>query len=210
MKKTNSLKQSFLDLVNTLNKQPASQEYIIYGGIESRKQMDEAVKELMWRSKNPVLDQPAQKWHYGDGFYMVLKPFGHAKAGDIILLKNYVHTRVVKIATATERQIFFDWSEDFKADMKFTPAEWKSLRPLEKWELLKIFPHLSERIKHLHAYFAVMQYYPEYICEDCMSLLNLEVKGGGWQNHHYMKTCCNCKKRPVKVYFRNALKPIDL
>lgn len=210
MNKPKTLKQQFDDLIKNLNNSRAPQEYVIYGGIEMHKQMDEVVTEIVWYSQNPILDQPAQKWHYGDGFYMVLKPFGPVKPGDIILLKDYVHTRVVKIATATEKQVFFNWSEEFKASMKFTPLEWQSIRPITKWELLKIFPHLSDRIKHLHAYFAIMQFYPQYICEECMTLLSLENKGGGWENHHYNKTCGNCKRRPVKVYARNALKPINL
>lgn len=207
-----TLKQQFNELIKNLNNAPRQQEYIIYGSAETFKQMDDAVALAVERIKNPILDQPAQKWHYGDGFYMVLNPFGDVKTGDVILLKSYVHTRVVKIATATEKQVFFNWREDFKADMKFTPQEWQSLRQLTKWELLKIFPHLSDRIKHLHAYFAIMQFYPECVCSDCIKLLNLEIKEDWkqWHNSYYKKRCQNCHKVPAFTTFRNALKPIGL
>lgn len=209
MDKPKTLKQHFNEIIKNFNNSRYPQEYVIYGSAETFKQMDEAVSNLVWIMKNPRLG-PEQKWHHGDGFYRVMKQFGQLYTFDIILLKSYVHSRVVKIATATQKQVFYSYSEGFNASMKFTPEEWQKLKPLSKWELLKIFPHLSDRIKHLHAYFAIMQFYPEYICEECIALLSLENKGGGWENHHYNKTCGNCKKRPVKVYARNALKPIGL
>lgn len=212
MNKPKTLKQQFLDMVKNFNNAPRQQEYIIYGSAETFKQMDDAVALAVERIKNPILDQPAQKWHHGDGFYMVLKPFGEVKTGDSILLKSYVHTRVVKIATATEKQVFFNWREDFKADMKFTPEEWQSLRQLTKRELLKIFPHLSDRIKHLHAYFAIIKFYPEEICSDCIKTLNLEIRKGweSWYNNGKPHVCGNCKQPGRFTTFRNALKPIGL
>lgn len=206
-------KKDFLDMVKRLNnshRQP--QEYAIYGGIESTKQMGSAITELMWFAKNPILDQPAQKWHHASGLYMVLKAFGEVKAGDVLLFDSPTHSRVVKIATATEKQVFYSHTENFNANMKFTPHEWLSIRPLTKRELLKIFPHLSDRIKWLHGYFAIMQFYPEYLCSDCIKLLNLEVKKGWekWVNNNKPHVCPNCKQPGRFVTFRNALKPIGL
>lgn len=95
------------------------------------KKWDAALAEHMHRLNNPIHDQPKQKWHTGSGIYKVLQPFKGLSAGDNILLENYVHTRVVKLATPTERQVFYPYAPDFTSRMKFTPAEWKTLlRPL--------------------------------------------------------------------------------
>jgi hypothetical protein len=150
-------KKDFLDMLKRLNNQPAQKEYVMLGSLEFSNQMDEAVKEAVWFMKNPRLG-PEQKWHHAHGFYKVLSGFGPLKAGDFILMVSYVHYRVVKIATATEKQVFYSYEENFNANMKFTPAEWKAVRPIDKWELLAIFPHLSERIKALYGNYALKQF----------------------------------------------------
>lgn len=208
MSGSKTLKQQFLNLVKNLTNSRGSTEYVVYGSAETFKQMDEAISKAIWAHNNPMLG-PEQKWHYADGFYKVLKAFGEAKVGDILLFKSYVHSRVVKIATAAERQVFFDYKESMKTGMRFTPEEFQSIQPLTKWEILKIFPHLSQRIKHLYGYYAIMQFYPEYMCTDCWKSLNLELREncsiGPWN-----KRCYKCNKRPVIVTGRNSLKPIGL
>jgi hypothetical protein len=150
-------KKDFLDLVKKMNNQPTQKEFVIYGSAETFQQMDEAVKEAVWFMKNPRLG-PEQKWHHAHGFYRVVSDFGPLKAGDTILMVSHVHSRVVKIATGTTKQVFYSYEENFNANMRFTPAEWKAIRPLEKWGLLEIFPHLSERIKALYGEYALKQF----------------------------------------------------
>lgn len=208
MSEPKSLKQQLNEMIKNLNNSRGPQEYVIYGSAETFKQMDKAVEQLVWFIKNPRLG-PEQKWHHGDGFYRVMKQFGPLETFDIILLKSYVHSRVVKIATATQKQVFYSYSEDFNASMKFTPEEWQKLKPLSKWELLKIFPHLSDRIKHLYGYYAVMKSYPEKMCTDCWKSMNLKLQ----ENRHigtYSKRCDKCGKHPVVTTWNTSLKPIGL
>lgn len=208
MNKPKSLKQQFLEMVKNLNNSRAPQQYVIYGSSETFKQMDKAMEDLVWSLNNPMLG-PEQKWHFADGFYKVLKAFGEAKVGDILLFKSYVHSRVVKIATATEKQVFFDYTENMKTGMKFTPEEFQAIQPLTKWEIIKIFPHLSERIKHLYGYHAVMKFYPEKMCTDCWKSMNLELQ----ENRHIgtcSKRCDKCGKHPLVTTWNTSLKPIGL
>lgn len=134
-------------------------EYQLLMGLDAAKAWDENLKEYMWQLKNPVLDQPRQKWFTGEGVYKVLKPFHGLNEGDNILLLRYCHNRIVKLATPTEKQVFFNYEclnpeahilnrAYFSADMKFTPEEWQTLlRPVTKQEMKALMPHLSTYIK---------------------------------------------------------------
>jgi len=208
MEKQKTLKQQFLDLAKTLNNSRGPTEYVIHGSSETFKQMDEAVSNAVWFINNPPLG-PEQKWHYGDGFYRVMKSFGPLETFDIILLKSYVHSRVVKIATPSQKQVFYNYEPNFNASMKFTPEEWQSLKPLNKWEIMQIFPHLSDRIKHLYGYHAIMQFYPESMCTECYKQLNLEPRTSV-PIGTYLQTCTRCNKKLCVTTYRNSLKPIGL
>lgn len=150
----------FDSLIKTLNKQKTSPRQIeILTSLENNKKINDAVSDYVWQLKNPVLDQPKQKWHRANGFYKVLKPFHGLMPGDNVLMEYFIHTRVVKLATSKERQVFFDVinlepekyildRNYFSADMKFTPEQWGTwLRPLTKSELIKLLPHISNYIK---------------------------------------------------------------
>jgi len=183
--------------------------YELLMGLEQSKAFDEAIQQWMWFEKNPILDQPKQKWHRGDGFYRVVLPFNELMVGDIILLQGYTHNRVVKIATPTEKQVFFNYDRNFNADMQFTPEEWLKIIPLTKRELFKILPHMSTYIKDNSGYSEIMRFYPENLCADCKKLLHLEIKKG-WESWlgGGNKRCNNCGKSPIVTTRRNALKPI--
>lgn len=183
-------------------------EYQILMGLEASKQWDGAIKDLMHRLKNPILDQPKQQWHYGNGIYKVLQPFGSVVPGDNILLDSYTHNMVVKLATPTEKQVFCDWSEDFGPRMKFTPEEWNNkLRPLTTREIYNLLPHMSDRIKHLRGYFLFAKSLPEFMCTPCSEQFQIEVNKG-WEKHKFQRRCNCCGKNKVIVRPRNAFKPI--
>lgn len=133
-------------------------EYQMLMGLNAQKKWDEALQEYMWYLKNPVLDQPKQKWYRGHGIYKVLTPFLGFQTGDNLLLDSSCHTSIVKLATPTEKQVFYDvyylpdstvynrkW---FSASMEFTPEQWSWLRELTKTEMVKLMPHISKYIKN--------------------------------------------------------------
>ncbi len=183
-------------------------EYQIMMGLEGSKAYEKAIQDWMYRIKNPILDQPAQKWHRGDGIYRVIVPFAGFKYLDYILLDNYTHTRIVKLASPWTKQEFIPWSKELNASMPFTPEEWnRHLRSPTKKELYRLLPHLSIRIKWLTGYNQYMSFYPEYMCTDCFTKLGLELREyrhvGSWCKH-----CKNCGKHTPVTTCRNSLKPI--
>lgn len=183
-------------------------EYQLLMGLKAAQSVEKAIHDLMERIKNPILDQPAQKWHRGDGIYRVVAPFHVFKAGDNILIKSYVHTRIVKLATPINKQEFIPYTKEFNYDTPYTPLEWVTyLRPLTIKEVWDLLPHMSRLIKSLCGYHQYMSFYPEYMCTDCFTQLGLELRQhahvGSWCKH-----CKLCGKHTPVTTCRHSLKPI--
>jgi hypothetical protein len=141
--------------------------------------------------------------------YKITSPYKGLDPGDFILLDISSHSRAVKLATPTSKQVFIDykimnaWDRIAQSLIDQGIAE-----PVKLWELKKIFPHLSKRIKALSGYFVYMSFYPEYMCEQCMETNKFTVKKG-WEKWHYRKKCDMCNNLTDNdTWARNALKPI--
>lgn len=182
-------------------------EYQILMGLELDQQWQKAVADLIERQKNPILDQPKQKWHRGAGIYRVLQPFSVFKPGDNILMQDYVHTRIVKLATPIEKTEFIPWTRELNAGTLFTPFEWETLfRPLNKDELWHLLPHLRYSIKD-HGEHLYMQFYPEFLCKECFPKFNLELKDPKFKVA-YKSRCKSCGTEKRLTARRSYLKPI--
>lgn len=181
--------------------------YEILMSADMHEQFNGAIKDYIWSLKNPIYDQPKQKWYGGNGIYRVLQPFGELKAGDNVLLDYMVHTRAVKVASATEKQVFYNYRKDFYSSMEFTPEDWfRLLRALTKQELIDLWPHMSPRMKAWTGIHSIMAFYPENVCTNCMGLLKLKIRDGRTGGYAH-KRCNNCGKIPVVVTHRHSLIP---
>ena len=179
-------------------------EFSILMSHEMQKKWDRAIKDHF---ENPYYDQPKEALKMGHGIYRVIRAFDCLVPGDNILLSWSVHTRIVKLATPSEKQAFLPYTKELNAYMYFTPEQMQNqIRPVTKDELYALLPHLSPRIKLRVGYQDYMMFYPELICSECCEKNGLEVKAGS-ENQHKNKRCGICDKRPILTYYRNALKP---
>ncbi len=182
-------------------------EYEILMGLETAKLWDKAVEDHVYFLKNPI-QGPQQKWFTGYGFYKVLTSFNVLEPGNVILIDRYTHTRIVKIATPTQKQVFLLSSEDFNTRTKYTPENWfKLLRPLTPKEIYNLLPHMSKRIKVLAGYSAFAKSLPDYLCTPCMVKFNVEAKEG-WGKHKLQRRCNGCGINKAIVTPNSAFKPI--
>lgn len=153
-------------------------------------------------------------------FFRLKEDFHIYKKGDCLLFGT-CHNDIVLLGSATTPTKYYTFWNSVK-DYNTYNLRWyadalkRNLRakcePLTKYELIKLFPHLTKRIKFYEGYFELAKYLPDYMCEECITKANLEVRKDGWENHFKIgKNCWDCKKVVKgKVYARNALKPINL
>lgn len=180
-------------------------EYQILMGIEQYAQLCQSVEEHVWILNNPCLG-PEQKWFYPRGFLKVAKSFRGLSVGDTVLIDGYAHTRVVKMATSTQRQEFISYSRDMNTHIKLTPEEYSSFKPLTTREIYRLIPHMSARIKHLVGYRYWSISLPEYLCVDCQSKMPIEYKDDKGK-FRTQRRCNCCGKNKAICNNRSDFKP---
>ncbi len=179
-------------------------EYQLLMGVEQHAQFNKAIEEWMWFQNNPPLG-PEQKWYYPRGFLRVLKPIIGLSVGDIILIDSLAHSRIVKLATATDKQEFINHSPELNTHSKITPEQNLSFEKLTTKEIYRIIPHMSARIKHLSGYRHWAASLPEWICGDCARKMPIEFKEDG--KYKLQRRCNCCGKNKAICNNRNDFKP---